>query len=144
MYLFQRLTPQTELYSLREILFRHVGLSRNLSKYPAVVDDGPNEFLPPFSRECEFAILVGDTAERSPEGRFNFAKLAGSSRKICIATLEAASVVFLTLVLILECYSDVRFLIPIVPTKISKRYIRAIYAHANNLQLLFANAIINS
>lgn len=68
--------PQT---FLREILFRHVDLSRNLSKYPAAVDDGPNEFLPPFSREREFAILVDDTAERSPEGRFNFANLAGFS-----------------------------------------------------------------
>lgn len=53
--------------------------AENLSKYPAAVDDGPNEFLPPFSREREFAILVDDTAERSPEGRFNFANLAGFS-----------------------------------------------------------------
>lgn len=91
--------PEThELYLLYEILFRHVDLSRNLSKYPAAVDDGPNEFPPPFSRKREFAILVDDTAERSPEGRFNFAKLAASSCKICIATLGAASVAFLTLV----------------------------------------------
>ena len=101
-------------------------LQPNLSKYPAAVDDEPNEFLPPFSRERKFAILVDDTVERSPEGRFNFAKLADCSRKICIATLETASIAFLTLVLILECHSDVRSPILTVPTEILKRRIRAI------------------
>lgn len=108
-----------ELYFLCEILFRH-DPSRNLSRYPAAVD-GPNEFLPPFSREREFAILVDDTAERSPEGRFNFANLAGSSCKICIATLELCQCRFPDP----RPNSRMLFGCPI-PTVLMERHIRAI------------------
>jgi len=137
-YLSQRPASETdELYLLRGRFYSDIDLSWNLSKYPAAVDDGPNEFLPPFSREREFAILVGDTAGRSPEGRFNFAKLAASSRKICIATLgAAASVAFLTLVLILECHFGRPFL-DSDRAEISKRHIHNLdIPHFNDLRII--------
>lgn len=122
LHIFLSKTSATnELYLFCKILFRHVDLGRNLSKYPAAVDD-LNEFLSPFSCEREFAILVDDTMERSPEGRFNFAKLAGSRVRFA-SQLSGLPASLSEPVLILECYLDIRFLIPNV---LMQKHIRAI------------------
>lgn len=74
--------------NLLTILSRHVDLNRNLSKYPAAANQQWFPSFPLFSHKREFAILVGDTAKKLTKDCFNFAELAGFSRKICIATFR--------------------------------------------------------